>query len=96
MRRLLHEETIITEFEPEQAPRSLPRLVRTSRDRRTVHAYLDRIEQALPLNDRQRALTTGIRGALVANSRAASPAGRKLGKAPRRPLGAAARARKRD
>jgi len=69
MRRLLHEETIITEFEPELARRSLTRLVRTPSDRRMVQAYLDRIEGATELNASQRELTAAIKNALTASSR---------------------------
>jgi hypothetical protein len=37
-RRLLQEETIVVEFEPERAKRSLPKLLRTAADRRRAHA----------------------------------------------------------
>ena len=40
-RRLLQEETIVVEFEPERAKRSLPRLLRTAADRRRAHALLE-------------------------------------------------------
>jgi hypothetical protein len=43
-RRLLQEETIVVEFEPERAKRSLPKLLRTSADRRRAHALLQWIE----------------------------------------------------
>ena len=44
VRRLLHEETIVTEFEPERARRSLPRLICTRAERKIARAYLDRVE----------------------------------------------------
>src|SRR5262249_5981096 len=44
MRRLLHEETIVVEFEPREAKRSLPKLVRSATDRRKMHALFDAIE----------------------------------------------------
>ena len=40
-RRLLQEETIVVEFEPERAKRSLPKLLRTAADRRRAHALLE-------------------------------------------------------
>ncbi len=39
-RRLLQEETIVVEFEPERAKRSLPTLLRSAADRRRAHALL--------------------------------------------------------
>jgi len=74
MRRLLHEETIITEFEPELARRSLTRLARRPSDRRSIQAYLERIEDGMELNAAQRELTTAIQTDLVASSRAARSA----------------------
>jgi hypothetical protein len=66
VRRLLHEETIVTEFEPERARHSLPRLIRTREERKIARAYLDRVESGLPLNDRQRALLHDFRERLPA------------------------------
>ena len=66
VRRLLHEETIVTEFEPERARQSLPRLIRTREERKIARAYLDRVESGLPLNDRQRALLSDFRERLPA------------------------------
>ena len=66
IRRLLHEETIVTEFEPERARQSLPRLIRTREERKIARAYLDRVESGLPLNDRQRALLHDFRERLPA------------------------------
>lgn len=69
VRRLLHEETIVTEFEPERARHSLPRLIRTREERKIARAYLDRVESGLPLNDRQRALLHDMRERLPAPTR---------------------------
>jgi len=83
VRRLLHEETIVTEFEPERARRSLPRLIRTRAERKIARAYLDRVESGMPLNDRQRALLNDFR------ERLPSPAGART--AVRKPRQAARR-----
>jgi hypothetical protein len=69
VRPLLHEETIVTEFEPERARHSLPRLIRTREERKIARAYLDRVESGLPLNDRQRALLRDMRERLPAPTR---------------------------
>jgi hypothetical protein len=61
MRRLLHEETIVVEFEPREAKRSLPRLARSTADRRKLHAMFDAIERDKHLDERQRALITHLR-----------------------------------
>jgi hypothetical protein len=70
VRRLLHEETIVTEFEPERARRSLPRLIRTREERKIARAYLDRVESGMPLNDRQRTLLHDLRERLPALAKA--------------------------
>jgi pimeloyl-ACP methyl ester carboxylesterase len=70
VRRLLHEETIVTEFEPERALHSLPRLIRTREERKIARAYLDRVEKGMPLNDRQRALLQDFRERLPSPARA--------------------------
>jgi hypothetical protein len=54
MRRLLHEETIVVEFEPREAKRSLPRLARTAADRRKLHVLFDTLETGGALDERQR------------------------------------------
>ncbi len=61
VRRLLHEATIVTEFEPQRARDSLPRLIRTRDERKIARAYLDRVKAGMPLNDRQRALLRDMR-----------------------------------
>ncbi|MFO1414765.1 MAG: DUF3141 domain-containing protein [Burkholderiales bacterium] len=74
-RRLLQEETIVVEFEPERAKRSLPRLLRTAADRRRAHALLDSVEAHAHMEDRQRMLAAELRGLLpVTAARAPAPA----------------------
>jgi hypothetical protein len=63
-RRLLQEETIVVEFEPERAKRSLPKLLRTPAERRHALALLDRIDTHGDLDDKQRRLVTELRGVL--------------------------------
>jgi len=65
-RRLLQEETIVVEFEPERAKRSLPRLLRTPAERRHALALLDRIEQHGDLDNKQLKLVSELRGLLPA------------------------------
>lgn len=63
-RRLLQEETIVVEFEPERAKRSLPQLLRKLNERRHAHALLDRIVEHDALDDRQRSLVAELRSML--------------------------------
>ncbi len=63
-RRLLQEETIVVEFEPERARRSLPKLLRTPADRRRAHALLDWTEAQSGLEDDQRRLAAELRALL--------------------------------
>jgi pimeloyl-ACP methyl ester carboxylesterase len=63
-RRLLQEETIVVEFEPERAKRSLPKLLRTAADRKRAHALLEWTEQQTGLEDRQRRLAAELRAML--------------------------------
>ena len=65
-RRLMHEETIVVEFEPEHAKRSLPRLVRTAADRRHAHELLDAMRARIPS-------WTSASGALAAELQALLP-----------------------
>jgi len=60
-RRLLQEETIVVEFEPERAKRSLPKLLRTAADRRRAHTLLEWIETQPGLEERQRKLAHELR-----------------------------------
>ena len=64
LRRLLHEQTIVVEFEPLQAKRSLPRLARTAGERRKLHALFDSLETAAVVDERQRALIADLRQSL--------------------------------
>jgi pimeloyl-ACP methyl ester carboxylesterase len=98
-RRLLQEETIVVEFEPERAKRSLPHLLRTPAQRRHALALLDRVEMHGDLDDRQRHLVAELRGLLtVAASRngarppAVLPAPRRKPRTRAKPTGRAARA----
>jgi pimeloyl-ACP methyl ester carboxylesterase len=65
MRRLLHEETLVVEFEPREAKRSLPRLARTPSDRRKLHLLFDALETDSQLDDRQRTLIADMRRLLA-------------------------------
>ena len=77
-RRLLQEETIVVEFEPERAKRSLPRLLKSAPDRRRAHALLEWTEAQPGLEERQRKLVAELRGLLpIAASRAAGAAGKR-------------------
>ena len=69
LRRLLHEETIVVEFEPTQAKRSLPRLARTASERRKLHALFDSLEAAAVVDERQRALIEELRRSLPVTGR---------------------------
>ena len=64
LRALLHEETIVIEFEPERAKRALPRMSRTPAERRQAHAPLDVVGGHFPLEERQRSLAAEIRALL--------------------------------
>jgi hypothetical protein len=63
-RRLLQEETIVVEFEPQRARRSLPHLLRTPSDRRAARTMLDKIEANFSLDERQRELLAELRDLL--------------------------------
>jgi hypothetical protein len=60
-RSLMHEETIIVEFEPDRAKRALPRILRTTADRRHAHDLLDGIAAHHRLDERQQALAAELR-----------------------------------
>ncbi|HQR10303.1 MAG TPA: DUF3141 domain-containing protein [Casimicrobiaceae bacterium] len=98
-RRLLQEETIVVEFEPERAKRSLPHLLRTPAQRRHALALLDRVELHGDLDERQRHLVAELRGLLTvaaarsgARAPAALPAPRRKARTRAKPTGRAARA----
>jgi pimeloyl-ACP methyl ester carboxylesterase len=88
-RRLLQEETIVVEFEPLRAKRSLPKVLRTAGERRRAHRFLDEVASHAHLETRQRALVGEIRAMLPVTSperdadakprarRAAKPSARK-------------------
>jgi len=75
-RGLLHEQTLVVEFEPVQAKRSLPKLVRNAGDREKLNRVLDSLDGDSTLDARQRALLTELRKlvpkppALVASGKA--------------------------
>ncbi len=95
-RRLLQEETIVVEFEPERAKRSLPQLLRTSADRKRAHALLEYTESQPGLEERQRKLATELRAMLpltVARTSSAA-AKRKPSAAAKRKPAARSRARR--
>ncbi len=75
-RSLMHEETIIVEFEPDRAKRALPRILRTAVDRRHAHDLLDGIATHHRLDERQQALVAELRE-LLPLSRKALPGPRK-------------------
>ena len=79
-RRLLQEETIVVEFEPDRAKRSLPRLLRTAADRKRAHALLEYTEAQPHLEERQRKLAAELRAMLPiapARNTSAAPARRR-------------------
>jgi hypothetical protein len=76
-RRLLQEETIVVEFEPQRAKRSLPRLLRTTTDRRIARRMLDNIEGNFTLDGRQRDLVLELRGLLPVGSLSPPPSPRR-------------------
>jgi pimeloyl-ACP methyl ester carboxylesterase len=73
-RRLLQEETIVVEFEPLRAKRSLPKVLRTRAERRRAHRLLDAVATASHLDERQRTLVGEIRAMLPLAGAAAATA----------------------
>jgi pimeloyl-ACP methyl ester carboxylesterase len=61
LRRLLHEETLVVEFEPQLAKTSLGKLVRNASDRHKLNAVFDAIEKDSELDARQQALLADLR-----------------------------------
>jgi pimeloyl-ACP methyl ester carboxylesterase len=92
-RRLLQEETIVVEFEPERAKRSLPKLLRTAADRRRAHALLAWTEAQPGLDERQRKLAAELRALLPVSALRGSVELRTRPAAKRKPARASARAR---
>jgi pimeloyl-ACP methyl ester carboxylesterase len=77
-RRLLHEETLVVEFEPVQAKRSLARLVRTAGDRQKLNAVLDSLDdESSGLDARQRELLAEFRKMIPKTATAVAPRVRK-------------------
>ncbi|HEY8243595.1 MAG TPA: DUF3141 domain-containing protein [Casimicrobiaceae bacterium] len=60
LRRVLHDETIVVEFEPAQAKRTLPRLVASQADRRKLNRLFDALAEDPHLNDKQRGLVAEL------------------------------------
>ena len=60
-RRLLHEETLVVEFEPLQAKRSLGKLVRNAGDREKLHRMFDSLAADPSLDAKQQALLVELR-----------------------------------
>ena len=63
-RTLMHEETIVVEFEPERAKRALPKLLRATADRRHAHELLDVMQSHFRLDERQRTLAAELKALL--------------------------------
>ena len=61
LRRLLHEETLVVEFEPARAKSSLPKLVTSADDRQKLNRVFDSLEADVDLDARQRALLAELR-----------------------------------
>jgi pimeloyl-ACP methyl ester carboxylesterase len=69
-RTLIHEETIIVEFEPERSKRALPKLLRSGADRRHAHELLDVMQSHFRLDPKQRALVAELKALLPAAAQA--------------------------
>ncbi|CAG0976883.1 Poly(3-hydroxyalkanoate) polymerase subunit PhaC [Burkholderiales bacterium] len=87
-RRVLHDEAIVVEFEPAQAKRALPRLVRSTADRRKLHRMLDALADDPHLDKRQHELVGELRKLAPADARTAAPrrrapAGKSRSRAPK-------------
>jgi len=75
-RRLLHEETLVVEFEPKLAKSSLPKLIHSASDRQKLNVFFDWLETDAGLDARQQALLADLRK-LVPRAPAALPRPRK-------------------
>ncbi|HSU44836.1 MAG TPA: DUF3141 domain-containing protein, partial [Casimicrobiaceae bacterium] len=60
-RRLLHEETLVVEFEPKLAKASLPKLIHNASDQQKLNAIFDWLETEAGLDARQQALLADLR-----------------------------------
>ena len=76
LRRLLHEETLVVEFEPLQAKRSLGKLVRGA-DRQKLHKVFDSLEADAGLDARQRNLLSELRTLVPLPAASAGPPARR-------------------
>ena len=92
-RRLRQEETIVVEFEPERAKHSLPKLLRSSAERRHAHALLDRAETDPALDEPQRRLVTELRALLPVIAASETP--QRVAAPKRKPVSARAATRRR-
>ena len=87
--------TIVVEFAPREAKRSLPKLVRTTADRRRLHVLLDALHSSSYLDERQRALVAElrelvpVRGGAEGGTRRTSRTGKPLARARKAPRAAA-------
>ncbi|MBS0328139.1 MAG: DUF3141 domain-containing protein [Proteobacteria bacterium] len=96
-RRLLHEETLVVEFEPLLAKRSLPKLVRSVGDRTKLNNVFDSLEAGESLDARQKILLAELRrlvprpGAPPAEERAPSGSRRRAASKTRRGRAAVSR-----
>jgi pimeloyl-ACP methyl ester carboxylesterase len=77
LRSLLHEETLVVEFEPLQAKRSLPKLVRNPSDRQKLNSFFDSLETDPGLDARQQALLAELRKLVPKPQAVAPPRSRK-------------------
>ncbi|HET8876418.1 MAG TPA: DUF3141 domain-containing protein, partial [Casimicrobiaceae bacterium] len=78
-RRLLHEETLVVEFEPKLAKASLPKLMHNASDRQKLNAIFDWLETEAGLDARQQTLLGDLRK-LVPRPAAALPRARQTPK----------------
>ncbi|HEX6794307.1 MAG TPA: alpha/beta fold hydrolase, partial [Casimicrobiaceae bacterium] len=76
-RRLLHEETLVVEFEPKLAKSSLPKLMHSASDRQKLNVFFDWLETEAGLDARQQELLGDLRK-LVPRAPASLPRPRKL------------------
>jgi len=75
-RRLLHEETLVVEFEPKLAKSSLPKLIHSASDRQKLNVFFDWLETEAGLDARQQVLLGDLRK-LVPRAPASLPRPRK-------------------
>ena len=78
-RRLLHEETLVVEFEPLLAARSLPKLVKSAGDRHKLNNVFDSLEADGTLDTKQKSLLAELRR-LVARPGTPAADGKSRGK----------------